>query len=247
MRGAARRLPPGLCALLFLAASAALGAESQAPASAARIGATQIAIPAPAGFAEPSATVPQLRSLGETMTPPTNRLLAMFVSDADLGRGRTGVAPELRRYFFVQTFRQTESRTLASADFATVKETLRTQSQQLMTRVTPTVQGYLASAARSIGEQSGNAGLSVQIGEVKVQDIIDGGDNAISVVAITKYAVQNAGKTEELPVAMAMTTMLVRGKLVYFYAFSRLTSAADIDWVRSQTQQWLPRMKLENR
>lgn len=229
------------------AASVAAGAADSPDAASAQIGATQIAVPAPAGFVEPSRAVPPLRELGETMTPATNRMIAMFVTSDDLAKARAGKPPSMQRYFFVQTFRQTEARDLSAADFAKIKDVLRNQTQQLVGRAALAVQGQLASAVKSIGDKSGNPGLSMKVGEVKVQDLFEDSENSITVIAITKYAIQNGGKTQETPVAMSMTTALVRGKIVYFYAYSLLSSPDDIDWVRTQGRQWLPRMNQQNR
>lgn len=43
-------------------------------------------VPAPVGFHEISQLSPETLKLAETMTPADNRLLAIFVSENDLGR-----------------------------------------------------------------------------------------------------------------------------------------------------------------
>ena len=65
---------------------------------------------APAGFHEISQLSPANQKLAETMTPPKNRLLAVFVSEeSDLERITKEDIPELPRYMLLQVYRQLES------------------------------------------------------------------------------------------------------------------------------------------
>ena len=50
------------------------------------VGGLKFDIKAPVAFHEISSLSPETLQLAETMTPPTNRLLAFFVSEEDLGR-----------------------------------------------------------------------------------------------------------------------------------------------------------------
>ena len=59
-------------------------------------------------------------------------------------------------------------------------------------------------------------------------------------LAATKVQVQTEGRTEEVPMAMAITTAVFKGKLLYFYAYAVYSDAADLDWLRGATRDWLP-------
>ena len=58
------------------------------------IGGVRIDVQAPIRFHEISTLSPETRKLAETMTPSKNRLLAVFVSEDDLGRIMKGEAPQ---------------------------------------------------------------------------------------------------------------------------------------------------------
>jgi hypothetical protein len=211
-----------------------------------RVGAVNLSLPLPAGFTEPSALVPQLRQLGETMTPPTTRLLAIFVSDKDVKLALSGTEVTLIRYFVVQTSRKNEENTFTINDFSKFRNVLRGQFQELIASAAPEIQGQLDSASRSIGKGAGINDFQLRVGETKAIEIFDDTSTSISLLFLSKHTVQVAGKVEEVPMAMALTTAIVKGKLVNFNAYSRYRSSQDIEWIRSQTKMWLTRVNSAN-
>lgn len=232
--------------ILWVSLALALSVPFGAGAVTRQIGGVDVSLPAPDGFAAPDEATGRVRTLGESMTPPTNRLLEIFVSNDDLTAFGTGKRPSMQRYFLVQTLRQTEAQNLKIADFATVRNLLRGQAQEFAKRVTPDIQKFFDNASPGIGNQLGVSGLSIKVGEIAIQDVFDERQNSISLLALTKYAVQAGNKKLDVPVVMAMTTMLLHGKIVYFYAYSGLKSVADADWVRAQTRAWVPVATAEN-
>jgi hypothetical protein len=213
----------------------------------ASVGLTLLKLPQPDGFVEPSRNVPQFRQLGERMTPPTNRLLAIFVAKADETAARSGVPPAMQRYFMVQTFRQSEQGTVTQAEFEPVKAMLRQQYQRMLDQSSALVQGQLDKAAREMGRDAGVPDLQMKVGEMKGLEVIDERELSISLLALTKYAVQVGERTEEIPMAMTITTGITRGKVVYFYAYARYSGADDLQWLRTVTRQWVQQAGEANR
>ena len=201
---------------------------------------TLLQLPVPAGFADPSRALPQMRQLGERMTPASNRLLAIFMSQADIDSALAGVQPAMARYFMAQTLRQTESSQISTSEFDQVKTLLRQQYQTLLNEMGPKVQGELDRAAREIGRDAGQDTLVLKAGELKGLEVFDERAGSISLLAATRYKVQVGERSEEIPMAMGITTAVIKGKLVYFYAYSVFRSSADLEWVRSVTREWLP-------
>ena len=236
------------CTLVAWAAPAQAQAQAQAPVHTVPtpIERTLVQLPVPAGFADPSRALPQMRQLGERMTPATNRLLAIFMSQADLDSALAGVQPAMARYFMAQTLRQTESSQLSASDFDQVKTLLRQQYQSLLSELGPKVQGELDRAAREFGRDAGQDTLVLKAGELKGLEVFDERAGSISLLAATQYRVQVGERSEEIPMAMGITTAVIKGKLVYFYAYSVYRSAADLDWVRSVTLDWLPLVASSN-
>ena len=219
-------------ALLFFLA---LACACTAHAGSYRIGATSIELPAPPGFEDPTADVPGLKRFGETITPPSNRLLAMFLSSADAKTARAGSGPEMRRYFLVQTYRQAESKSIPVGEFAGLKKLLKNQFEALLAQAASAAGDHLASVERKLGER-------VRVGEMRAIEIFDEHDTAISMLALTTYQVGG----REVPMAFATTTAVLGGKLVYMYAYSVNRGSADLDWVRASARAWLRAARAAN-
>ena len=109
------------------------------------IGGAKVALPAPEGFIEVSSLHPPSRELAETLTPPSNRLLAVYMSQSDLDAVNTGESATWARYMVVQTDRQSESFTIAKSDFDQVREVLTSQQNVLLENVKEQVNGYFES------------------------------------------------------------------------------------------------------
>ncbi len=201
---------------------------------------TLVQLPVPAGFADPTRVLPQMRQLGERMTPATNRLLAIFMAQTDIDSSLAGQQPAMSRYFMAQTLRQTETSQISEGEFGQVKTMLRQQYQSLLKQIGPKVQGELDRAAREIGQDAGQESLSLKTGELKGLEVFDERAGSISLLAATQYQVQVGDRVNEVPMAMGITTAVIKGKLVYFYAYSVYRGAADLEWVRSVTRDWLP-------
>jgi hypothetical protein len=229
----------------LLAASLAVCLAVWAPARAAEpgvqapIGLKLLDLPLPAGFADATRDLPQMRTIGERMTPPSNRLLAVYMSQEDHQRAKGGQAPAMQRYFMVQTLRQAESATVSPAEFAELKSVLRQQYKGLVEQAGKQVQGLLDSAAREIGRDGGVESLSLKAGEMKGLEVFEERSNSISLLAATRFVVQAEGRSQEVPMSMAITTAVLKGKLLYFYAYAVYRDVQDLDWLRSVTRDWL--------
>jgi len=228
---------------LWMAMPQGHAAQEDTPAN---VGRTLLQLPVPPGFVDAARPLPQMGVVGERMTPPSNRLLGMFIAEQDLARAQGGQVPEMARYFMAQTLRQAEDKGFTEAEFQAVRQLLRQQYQTLLMQIAPAAQGHLDQAAREIGRDAGVDASSLKMGELKGLEIFVDTATAISLLAATKYAVQTDKETQEIPMAMGITTATLRGKLVYFYAYAVYRGPADLDWVREVTRAWLPRAQASN-
>lgn len=244
MRHLLVRLALALCS----AAAALPAALAQQPAEpyTASVGLKLLKLPVPAGAVEPSRSVPPLRQMAERMTPPSNRLLALFVEQADETVARAGQPPSMARYYMVQSLRQTEAGSVGVGEFREVRQMLRQQYQQILVQAAPQVQGHLDSAAQAMGRDSGVEGLQLKVGEMKGLDVFDEREHSISLLALTQVEVQAGDRVERAPMAMSITTGILQGKVVYFYAYARYTGPADLEWLRQVTRDWVQRAAQAN-
>lgn len=220
----------------FAVAQELVVADTMWPAN---VGAARLILPVPTGFAEATQSAPHLRLVSERLTPPTNRLLAHFVDGAEVAALRPDAPVPLRRYFLVQTFRQTESSDWSSLDFDQLRALLRGQYRQLLAQSNETMQGQIDAAVRDLRSTISTQISAIRVGEIKGLEVFVDNVDAISLSAVTRYAVQANDRTVEVPMVMASTTAVIGRKLVYFYAFSVHRGDADLEWVKAQSRVWL--------
>ena len=210
-----------------------------APPVAAHVGDTPIAISAPAGFADPSGASPEMRTVAETLTPPDNRLLALFVPEADIKRAASGQSPELTRYFMVQTSRKAESAKVSARDFEQFRTTFTQQQHDAIKSANDDLQKNLDVASKELGRKFQDSELAIKAGEIKPLGMFDAGGSSFGMTALTNYSGMVDGKKNDVVLAMATTIALVKGKIVFLYAYSVYKSNDDVDWTIAQSRLWL--------
>jgi hypothetical protein len=232
-----------LVALALMLVQAVVQAQSDAAPHRVTVGPAEVLLPLPVGFAEASTDAPALWRTGELLTPPSNRLLAFFVSAGDLQRVVAGQAPDMRRYFMVQTFRAAERDTFTDKGFAEIKDVLRSQYKTALQQVPLQTKEHLDAASRQLGKQAGRPELTLKVGEMLPLEVFDERATSLSIAALSKVVINTDAVVREIPLAMAMTTLAARGKIVYFYAYSVYDSPQDIAWCRQVTLDWLAELR----
>lgn len=222
----------------FLAICAAWAAYAAVPFDASVAG-TSLSLPVPTGFSEPSSEAPILRSRAEQTTVPQMRLLAIYVDDSDLRAVQQGAVPNFRRYFMVSVLRGKEADTLDMRAFRAVKSEVNGQSQSAVDHGREAARRQLDSAARTMGAQSGFPALSLKIGESRQLGVFQETDSSISTLAVTKVAASNGVNELSATMAQATSLVLLKGKVVFLVAYSRLDSDADYSWLREQSESWI--------
>lgn len=220
--------------------------HAEAPLYAANVGGINLSLPTPPEFTEPSALAPDVRHLGETLTPTGNRILAIFVSNNDAQLAIAGKEMEMIRYFMVQTLRQTENNTVSKGDFEKIKTILKTQQQRLLANAKKEATPVLNNAIKKLSQDENDPTLSLKVGEVLPLEVLQEENDSLTLVTLAKCAVTKRGVITEMPMLGASTTLLSKGKLVYFYAFSQYRSKDDKEWARKATMNWIKQFRAAN-
>jgi len=86
----------------------------------------------------------------------------------------------------------------------------------------------------------GDAEIASLKANVRLQSpsVFDEGANSIGVLTGTR--------SQDGMTGSALTTVVVRGKVLYLNANSRLQSEADLEWLRAQSREWLTRTNAAN-
>lgn len=209
------------------------------------IGGVKIDVQAPNGFHEISSLSPETRKLAETMTPPNNRLLAVFVSEEDLGRIMKGETPEFGRYMFLQVFWKLENTNISNRQFQQLATQLKEQQNTLLNKVKDKVGVLVEGAAEKISKEY-ELSLKMKIGEQVPLGIFFEQSNAVGFAILAKYKVEAEGEKLDYVVAGGTSYLLARGKLLYAYVYSTYETQDDVNWVRSKSKEWVDSLLTSN-
>lgn len=213
------------------------------------ISGTRILIPEPKNYSDPSSMMPAIRQFGENMTASTNRLLNFFMSDDDVKALLAQSAPQLHRYFMVQTLRAAEGVNMSEREYGMVRDQLKSQYKKLFDENAARMQSEIDMAVDRLKKDSKSPQaqeLSLKLGEMKVLEVI-GDDSYVSLIAKTLVQANVNGELKQIPMVMGLTNTMVKGKILYFFAYARLNSDEDIAWIKSQTATWIPSLFAANK
>lgn len=202
------------------------------------VGGTMINVPSPAGFHEISDLSPETRKRAETMTPPQNRLIAVFVSEADLGRIMKGDAPEFGRYMFLQVFRDLENRNISRSQFQQLGTQIKQQQNTLSTKLKDKADSFIEGAADKLSKDSAIS-LSLKMGEIVPLGVFLEQSNAVSLAMLAKYQVSAEGEKLDYVVISGTSWVRVKQKVLYANVYSTYKSQDDLNWVRSKSREWV--------
>jgi hypothetical protein len=208
------------------------------------IGDTNVAIPMPRGFNDAQSKARPFFDFYLKVAPAPP--LAVFISAADTKRLRLGLEPRLGRYFLVASSVQFKGRSVTQSEFLEIRAYMRSQFQAVTDQVRPDVQSLLDSTAEKVNQADPGVSVAIRGGEDKVLEVFDERDTSIGILSVGMLTATVAGVPHETPMASGCTVALVKGKLVYFYAYSEYRSSSDLEWVRAQSKQWVSRLTRAN-
>lgn len=229
--------------LLFLSsilwAMPPVNAQDTGAQVAATVGGIEVQLPVPAGFQEASNRSPPMRAAMESLIPTGYRLLTYFVPDAYPEPTASNGFAAPTRYVIVQTHRDIETLSVSAGTMAEVKRMQRSQAEAVFADAAPLVATLTEEMSGKLREQTGRLDLSINVGQLVPLKIFDERPNSISLLAMSKVFLKSDQGTRERLLVAANTTLSLGGKIVYVAVVSSYRDAADLDWVQTQTVQWL--------
>lgn len=201
------------------------------------VGGTQLTVPSPAGYHEISTLSPEARTIAEQMTPESNRLLGIFVSEADLGLVLKGELPAFSRYMLLQSNRQFESYDLTEKDFHQLSSEIEKRQKLLLANVNDDIARQFDRSSKSISEQY-KTDFSLRAGEQAPLGVYLEEPRAFGFAMLSKYQTEISGTAEDLVVVGGANFLMAENKLLYAYVYSNFDSQDDIDWVRKTSKSW---------
>lgn len=191
---------------------------------------TEITLPAPSGFEDGYNSDPQIRELGDTFSPSTNQMLALFVpKGAELVDG-------FDNYMMVQMPRGYEHRAFTASQFSQVREQTR-QGQARLREVIQATQSEVDRIGRDASRRYG-ADFRAQLGETTPLGIFMDRPQAIGYTLLQKQRFELSGVTTEMVQVSAVMVLHLQSKILYVYLYRTLHDQSDIDVVQNTGRDW---------
>jgi hypothetical protein len=201
------------------------------------IGATPVRLPAPDGFTEVGQGSPEIMARFTTFTPPSNKLLAVYVTNADAERLRKGQQMDLSSYIMVQTHRRSLEHDMSQAEFDQLRDIIRNQQQQLLEQGRKRANELLKERRSQISSQTGaNTQLSVQ--DMALKGVFIDNPRTISLAAVNTYNVQVEGQPSSFEVAGTSSVIYVKNKSLFVYVFEKYEGSRNLENIRDISITW---------
>ncbi|MCP4392990.1 MAG: hypothetical protein GY804_01785 [Alphaproteobacteria bacterium] len=236
-------IPYTMCLFLMLASGTANTTQNNIQVE---IGGTKIDVQALDGFYEISSISPKALKLFDTLTPPTNRLLAVFVSEKDLNKIKNDENLNLKRYMILQVYKTSENKYISENEFTPFKTLIKNQHENLLKYSKDKIKSLLKDASKKLSNDY-DIPLKINIGEQVPLSIFLEHPSAIGFTTLSKYQTAVKGNKIDTTVAYSTLFVKVKNKLIYAYVYSDYETQEDIDWVNSQSKSWVESIIASNK
>ena len=222
---------------------AAPGAQAGAPDGASiTLGHHNVWLPVPVDFADPSSTPPEQRAIADRLTAPSNRMLAVMLTQDYLARRSAGDKPHLSRYMLVQTIRAVEDPGVDAPSFEQLKAQFRQNADAFLAKARADNQPQTDAAIQDLGRQIGDPTMSVKMGAMKSLGIFDEHPDSIALATVQPIAATASGGQHGFNQVMALGVVLLHHRPLLAAIYSDYESEGDIDWAEQRMRTWIARV-----
>lgn len=215
-----------LCALLFLS----LPAFAQAPAKQAMIGDAEIVLPQMPGMVEVLGRNDKFDALVRQFVPATNRLVAVYLSDSDIGAVDSGEGG-IDKYILIQT-PKSGLRITGPDDFNAVRTEIIRGAVGGDADSAEAVQKHLDDASGYISNTY-HRRTKLQVGETRSLGAFMNNEGAFGLALIANVGVQGEdGSLQDLSMASGIVALNVKSQMVFANIYSQYKGEADANFVR---------------
>jgi len=201
------------------------------------VGDVKINVPPYSEFSEISSISTETFEMFQGMCPPSNYLLAVFLTQDDVGRLLLGEPAILNRYMMVQSYKEIETLTLTKHQFVEIRREIRKQWDSLSQESRKSID-QMTEKAGDVFSDKYDIELAFKIGDIVPLGVDSETTSSITVSQLAKYNINLDGEDVESVMAYATTTLLVKGKVIYLYVYKQYQTEKDIEWVRKTTEEY---------
>lgn len=197
-----------------------------------------IPVPAPTGFSEIGKIAPNTFSMFEAVLPVENRLLAVFVSEENVGRLLRGEAPVLDKYMLVDSPKELEESTLTKAQFAGLRTALRRQYAAPTQNAPERMNEAVVKAGKALSRLSGTQ-VDLTVEGIAPLGIDSETASSITMSLLARYKTLAGNEHVQQVTAGTTTTLLVKGKILHLNVYRVYKDENDLAWTRERSQSWV--------
>lgn len=226
-------------AIGVMALSAVAALASAAPLV---FGSRHLEVPQPDGFNAGSTAYPALFSASGAFLPATNRLVEMYVTQADGDAMTAGTRQSLPRYFQLQAPRALDGKPLSAEEFRANAKSIETSLEAALKDVGSQAGQLTRDGNQRVQQQTGTD-PNIQISDIGYHGIFRREDWGIF---FSMSSAVSAGGAAGDRMFCAGAVALIDHQLVYFYAYALERTPADRDWAKRALSTWVDATRAAN-
>lgn len=223
--------------LFIFIVSASLAADTKSIKV--NLGGVDINIKAPKGFYEVSTLSPQTHRLVESFTPVNTRLLAVFVSENDLGRILKGEDPLLKQRLSVKILHNAENINMSTQKFKEITSANYDYFNDLLQKIMPNIKTNTENHVEAYFSNKLNIKAQVKLGEMIPLDVSNNKPNRFTATMITRVQYSVAGVQDSYVKVSSNSYILLKGKMLLLEVYNHFDTEDDINWVKQKNKEWV--------
>jgi hypothetical protein len=199
------------------------------------VGGVSLAIPNPDGFSPVTPQMTTLYEIQKQFVAPTNEEFAAFIPDRDISAVLKDEIPDLPRRFTVQTSKELIRASVATSDFAKLKNIIKTQNNELIKRTKAQLPGVTKQINEGINKKYG-VDLAFSISQITPMPVHAETDRILAYSALVKYDMKDEnGIPASFVSASTITLVHVKSKVLILNSYAE---ESGLDWCREVSRQW---------
>ncbi|MBD9470203.1 hypothetical protein [Pseudoxanthomonas sp. PXM01] len=201
-----------------------------------QVGRKTIEVPVPQGYGRVGADMTGVLALVETVLPPSNRLLALYLAEDDLAIAREGRTPAMARRFEIQIPVLMIDSPYSVADFEALKTMARTEAERQLASLGPQIDEHMARVSDALSEKRGSD-VRMTIDGVRSLPVHDETADSLTMSLVARHtvALEQGGTSTEVSTA---TMSFVRVDDTVFVLWVH-GGSDDLAWTREQSKAWV--------
>ena len=226
---------PTLCAILAL--------QTSLCAAEITVGSTRLVIPAPEGFSLVTSDMQPYADFAKRFVAPQNEQFALFLPDDDIALAKAGEIPGSARRFVVQVPKQIVNRLVTKADFAEMKNAVKTQNEEMLKKAESQMPGILKKMTDGLSKdyEVSMKFTSLQMLPMPAHDVTD---RSMAYSLMLNFNVDDgAGNIEPVESASTVTFVHVKGKMLMLYVYAEKSG---LEWSRAAAKAWSDQIIAQN-